>query len=84
MKNPGNRKLQNSNRIIMFSIKSNNLTLWTFVVSSETVYLIVGKVRLIEQSRHELSFLQPRFGVPVDSDAVYTFPTALDKIGGAD
>lgn len=38
----------------------------------------------IEQSQHELSFLQPRFGVPVDSDAVYTFATALDKIGGAD
>lgn len=67
----------------MFSIKSNNLTLWTFVVSSEAVYLIVGKAA-IEQSQHELSFLQPRFGVPVDSDAVYTFPTALDKIGGAD
>lgn len=80
MKNPGNRKLQISNRIIMFSTKSNNLTLWTFVVSSEAVYPIVGK----EQSQHELSFLQPRFGVPVDSDAVYTFPTALDKIGGAD
>lgn len=80
MKNPGNRKLQISNRIIMFSTKSNNLTLWTFVVSSEAVYLIVA----IEQSQHELSFLQPRFGVPVDSDAVYTFATALDKIGGAD
>lgn len=80
MKNPGNsnRKLQISNRIIMFSIKSNNLTLWTFVVLSDC------RKGAIEQSQHELSFLQPRFGVPVDSDAVYTFPTALDKIGGAD
>lgn len=79
MKNPGNRKLQISNRIIMFSIKSNNLTLWTF-----RGCLSDCRKGAIEQSQHELSFLQPRFGVPVDSDAVYTFSTALDKIGGAD
>lgn len=82
MKNQGNRKLQISNRIIMFSIKSNNLTLWTFGFFRGC--LSDCRKGAIEQSQHELSFLQPRFGVPVDSDAVYTFPTALDKIGGAD